>query len=1012
MGSYSNIRFVSWNVKGLNGPIKRSKVFLQLKKLKSEIIFLQETHLRLSDHARLRCSWVGQYFHSSLDSRTRGVAILLNKRLNFTVSTTKVDTGGRYVIVTGTLCQIPVVLVNVYAPNWDDASFVNNLLSSIPSLDTHRLILGGDLNTAICPLLDKSNPRNQQQSAMARAFDVFMKENGCVDPWRNRNPQGRTFSFFSNLHKTFTRIDYYFIDRFFLPAVESCDYTAIVISDHAAVLLDINFSACQRERPLWRLNSLLLSEEEFCDYISNSIDQFIATNKTEDTSASLLWESLKAFLRGQIISYSASSKKNKQRKFDDLCKDIADLDRLIALNPDQALCKSRLDLQNKVNLLTTTTAEKLLLRSRGMYYEYGDKSSRLLAHQLKRQAATRLIPEIKDSQNVVQTTPSGINQAFFSFYSKLYTSEFPADTSNMTTFLSKLDFPRLSATAVTNLDKPLGLTELVDSIKLMQSNKSPGPDGFPTEFYKKFSEKLAPLLLEMYNESLANGSLPPTLTQATISLIHKKGKDPVNCGSYRPISLLNVDSKILAKTLSARLEQFLPSIISEEQTGFIQKRHSFSNVRKLMNIIYSPSSPNTPEAAISMDSEKAFDRVELGYLFTVLKEFGFGEAFISWVQLLYAAPRASVCTNDQRSEYFPLTRGTRQGCPLSPLLFAISIEPLSIALRTSQLLRGVVREGTEFRVSLYADDLLLYLSDPVSAIPHVLSILHDFGAFSGYKLNNDKSEFYPINDAAKRITQTELPFHISAIGFKYLGVQVTNSFSSLFSANFKPLVEQVKVDLQRWESLPLSLTGKIQSVKMTILPKFSYLFQCIPLFLPRSFFKSLDQMVSSFIWGGKQPRIKNSVLQRNRDDGGLALPNFTYYYWSANVQKMACWLNSPLTDWCVLEFKSCRPISLPVMLYSKLPISPSKFTQNPVVIATIKILSQLRSHFKFRDGSINCPILGNHSFPPSLSDVVFKQWKDKGLVKFSDLYERNIFCSFDKIRTKYDLPHNNLFRYF
>lgn len=135
-----------------------------------------------------------------------------------------------------------------------------------------------------------------------------------------------------------------------------------------------------------------------------------------------------------------------------------------------------------------------------------------------------------------------------------------------------------------------------------------------------------------------------------------------------------------------------------------------------------------------------------------------------------------------------------------------------------------------------------------------------------------------------------------------LGVQITNPFSSLFSANFIPLLHQVKSDLQMSDFwlLHLSLVGRIQSVKLTILPKFSYLFQSIPLFLAKSYFKSLNQIISSFIWQGKQPRIKSHVLQIARDNGGLALANFIYYYWASNIQKITYWLHSPLTDWCLL----------------------------------------------------------------------------------------------------------------
>lgn len=130
-------------------------------------------------------------------------------------------------------------------------------------------------------------------------------------------------------------------------------------------------------------------------------------------------------------------------------------------------------------------------------------------------------------------------------------------------------------------------------------------------------------------------------------------------------------------------------IISEDQRGFLKGRHSFSNARRLLNIIHSASPSNATEVVISLDAEKAFDRVEWGYLFAVLKKFDFGEKFNSMVRLLYSSPQACVCTNNLRSPYFPLSQGTRQSCPLSPLLFTIVIEPFSIALKPSSLIEGI-----------------------------------------------------------------------------------------------------------------------------------------------------------------------------------------------------------------------------------------------------------------------------------------------------------------------------------
>ena len=210
VGSGTSLRFVSWNIRGMGNPVKRSKVFTHLKRLNSAIVFLQETHLRIKDHHRLHCSWVSQVYHSNFNSKARGVAILINKKVQFSSTNVIADQNGRYLIVAGTLMQRKVLLVNVYAPNFDDAEFANRLLSSLPFLNTHLLIFGGDLNCVFDPSLDRSNPRNLTQSAMSKTFSDFMMQNGLVDPWRSRNPLTKKFSFFSQVHQSYSRIDYFF----------------------------------------------------------------------------------------------------------------------------------------------------------------------------------------------------------------------------------------------------------------------------------------------------------------------------------------------------------------------------------------------------------------------------------------------------------------------------------------------------------------------------------------------------------------------------------------------------------------------------------------------------------------------------------------------------------------------------------------------------------------------------------------------------------------------------------
>lgn len=209
-----------------------------------------------------------------------------------------------------------------------------------------------------------------------------------------------------------------------------------------------------------------------------------------------------------------------------------------------------------------------------------------------------------------------INNMFKEFYMSLYLSE-QDTTPNFGNFFENLDIPSLDQSAVEEIERSITTAELSTAASSLQNGKSPGPDGFPPEFLKKFWHKLAPLLLDMYNESFELGHLSQTLNQASISLLLKKGKDPLACSSYCPISLLNVDFKLLSKLLALRLESFLPSIISLDQT-----------------VLYTIPPPSTHEAVILLDAEKAFDRVEWDYLLYALEKFGFKINFISWIKLL------------------------------------------------------------------------------------------------------------------------------------------------------------------------------------------------------------------------------------------------------------------------------------------------------------------------------------------------------------------------------------------
>lgn len=181
-----------------------------------------------------------------------------------------------------------------------------------------------------------------------------------------------------------------------------------------------------------------------------------------------------------------------------------------------------------------------------------------------------------------------------------------------------------------------------------------------------------------------------------------------------------------------------------------------------------------------------------------------------------------------------------------------------------------------------------------------------------------------------------------------------------------PLLASLTEDIDRWDLLPLSLAGRINTIKMVALPKLLYLFQCVPFFLTKKFFISLDRKLSSFIWNKKNPRVRKTVLQRTRQQGGFGLPNFQLYYWAANIKTISHWTNrtdeNAAPDWLTLERDSCRNTSLSALLYCRLPYSEpvARYTRNPVIIHSLKIWRQFRQYFQMLHFSVLAPIEKKH----------------------------------------------------
>lgn len=1005
------VKLATWNVKGIGHVIKRKKILTSLKKERIAIALLQETHLSDTEHGKLKRDWVGQVYYSSFTSSSRGVAILIHKDIPFSLEHAEFDSEGRFVLISGHLFGVHLTIGNVYAPNTNCSSFISRTVLQFNKLCRNLGFLGGDFNCVMDNNWDKSNPQTLTGHKPSLTLQNFCKDLGLVDIWRELHPKIRNYTFYSHPHKSYSRLDYLFTPSDCIYRVKSCHIGPIVLSDHSPVYLDFDINVSIPKSNFWKFNVSHLNNNAFCTFLKQKIAHYWQDNQNSPVSSATKWDAAKAVLRGHIISYSSLVKKVKTQKRRALEAEVTLLENLHKQMPNQMNWTQLNRARAKLNLDHTEHIKKLLFFSKQKYYEFGNKPSHLLAYQLKKAQQDRIIKAVRTPEGNVTFDSQTINDTFANFYRNLYKAESVNLQEHLSNYLNTIFLPTVSETDRTSLNAPFTKEEIWLAIESMPSNKAPGPDGFPLEFYKQLWEDINPILLPAINNLLDSNSMPDSWSSAVISLILKKDKDPLDCSSYRPISLLNVDYKIMAKAMARRLESILPSVISPDQTEFVKSRYGSDNIRRLLNILDYIHVNKDPTLIISLDAEKAFDRVDWPFLFAVLERIDLGSNFIKLIKLLYSQPMATVNTNRLISNTFPVSRGCRQGCPLSPLLFSLVIEPLAAAVRASTNLRGIKIGSEEHRISLYADDVLLYFKYPETSVDAILSIIDEYSTLSGYKINLNKSQALYLYSPPE--ATSDCPFRLAPSGFQYLGINITPILGDLFKANYTKLISKMSQDLSNWSNLPISFFGKINVIRMNVLPRLNFLFQSLPCYLNSVFFKNLNSIFSKFIWNNKKPRLKFSVLLKPKELGGASLPNFQLYFWSAQIKNMINWfLNRTDSQWLGIESTRCFPNLLNTLpfIYNvhKLESVLSIFTVSNTLLAWKDVLKYLSIPLTL---SLKSPISLNPDLPPAIQSIGFRSWRLRGILDLDQLFDNGVLKSFQLLKQEFNLPSNDFYKF-
>lgn len=224
-----------------------------------------------------------------------------------------------------------------------------------------------------------------------------------------------------------------------------------MISDHAPTSVTINFPNHRSPHTQWKLSHFLLNNPRFIEFFQEEISHFFQTNDTPDIMRGTLWEACKAYLRGQAISFASQQKKADTERMVWLLDQLLRIDTQYAAAPTPFLYNQRLKYQSEFDLLSTSKVETQLLKTRQCYFEMEDKAGKLLAHQARTAALSRLIPRIKLPSGTVVTNPKLVSDAFFKISIPICTSQNTRPNSGRATIPWRcLHIPELTVTLLIN----------------------------------------------------------------------------------------------------------------------------------------------------------------------------------------------------------------------------------------------------------------------------------------------------------------------------------------------------------------------------------------------------------------------------------------------------------------------------------------------------------------------------------------------------------------------------------
>ena len=869
------LKYATLNVRGIRERSKRRKIFHWLKDQKYDIIYLQETFLTKELENEVKKDWNGLIEHNFSDSvHSRGVSILFKEGFEAKILNIHRCYEGRKLLINALINDDVLTLVNVYAPNKDtlQKEFFRRLTTWIPShtMNHNLTVLAGDFNC------------NENSKLVWKCFEKLKMTLNLKDIWDSMNRDRPCFTWINPANPAHqSRLDYMLTSQYLLDYFKMCKVRNAPTPDHKAIEVELRLNRNQRGPSYWKLNTSILKEEAYMQIIKDVI-----LKTKQDYSSVLsnrdLWDFVKIKIKEMSIRYCIDRSKAKNIKHDKMEKRLANLEDMIRLSGDttKSLKTERQNIIKELDTFHSDRARACQIRSRAKWIEEGEKSTSYFLQLEKQRQTFNTITNLRNANGQIVENNRNIISECAHYYRKLYNNT-NMNESGINKYLTHTLLVNDLSQVDSDVCEGLASTEECYAALLkMKKNKSPGLDGLPCEFYIQFWSDINELLVDCFNEAFREGRLSSSQNISILSLIFKK-KDRLCLDNYRPISLANTDYKILAFTLANRLHQVMKKIISEDQTGYVKKRFIGHNIRLVEDIIDYFESENEKGGLITfLDFQKAFDSLNWKFMIQVLKKFKFGSQFVRWIETIYKTPVAVIKNNGWLSEKIQISRGIKQGCPLSALLFIIATEILALNLKQCNDFRGLGICNKRIKLIQYADDTILFLESEKD-LESALSVIEEFSLYAGLKLNLAKTEGIRLgllkntNSKHKNINWTEDPV-------RCLGIYVGHNKQECQKLNWSNKVDDLQKLLDSWRSRDLTIYGKVTVIKVLAMSKLVY--SAMNSAAPMDIEKDISKILYAFIWN-KRDRIKRNVMISPIKHGGV------------NMLEVHCFFKSLKATW-------------------------------------------------------------------------------------------------------------------